>query len=101
MVGLLAFFMFRRTATQTRNAVSSNQALFAYRQVKPVDPVLVRAGLEGFLMVVIMVILSAEPPYSTLVLCLPIRWPYWKRLRLVAVWSGFRADGLSGQRAGA
>lgn len=57
MVGLLAFFMFRRTATQAMTAVGSNQALFAYRQVKPVDAVLVRAGLEGFLMILIAIIL--------------------------------------------
>ncbi len=57
MVGLLAFFMFRRTATQAMNAVEANQALFAYRQVKPVDAVLVRAGLEGFLMILVAVIL--------------------------------------------
>lgn len=57
MVGLLAFFMFRRTATQAKNAISANQALFAYRQVKPVDSVLVRAVLEGFLMIIIAVIL--------------------------------------------
>jgi capsular polysaccharide transport system permease protein len=57
MVGLLTFFMFRRAATQAMNAVSSNQALFAYRQVKPVDTVLVRAGLEGFLTLLIALIL--------------------------------------------
>jgi capsular polysaccharide transport system permease protein len=57
MVGMLAFFMFRRTATQSRNAVGANQALFAYRQVKPVDTVLVRAALEGFLTVLIAIIL--------------------------------------------
>lgn len=57
MVGLLAFFMFRRTATQAQNAVDSNQALFAYRQVKPADTVLVRAALEGFLMVLVAIIL--------------------------------------------
>lgn len=57
MVGLLAFFVFRRTATQGMNAIGANQALFAYRQVKPVDTVLVRAGLEGFAMVLIATIL--------------------------------------------
>lgn len=57
MVGLLAFFMFRRTATQAQNAVDANQALFAYRQVKPIDTVLVRAALEGFLMVLVAIIL--------------------------------------------
>lgn len=57
MVGMLAFFMFKRTATQAQNAVDANQALFAYRQVKPVDTVLVRAALEGFLMVLVATIL--------------------------------------------
>ncbi|OGS99310.1 MAG: ABC transporter [Gallionellales bacterium RIFCSPLOWO2_12_FULL_59_22] len=57
MVGLLAFFMFKRTALQAQNAIDANQALFAYRQVKPVDTVLVRAALEGFLMVLVAVIL--------------------------------------------
>jgi capsular polysaccharide transport system permease protein len=57
MVGITAFFMFRRTAMQGMNAVGANQALFAYRQVKPVDAVLVRAGLEGFLMTLITIII--------------------------------------------
>lgn len=57
MVGLLAFLMFKRTATQTQNAVGSNQALFTYRQVKPVDTVLVRAALEGLLTVLVANIL--------------------------------------------
>lgn len=57
IAGLLAFFMFRRTGTQVMNAVGANQALFAYRQVKPVDTVLVRGGLEGFLMIIITSIL--------------------------------------------
>lgn len=59
MVGLLAFFMFRRTGTQAMNAIDSNRALFAYRQVKPVDTVLARAGLEGFLMVIVATVLFA------------------------------------------
>lgn len=57
MIGMLAFFMFKRTGTQAMNAVGANQALFAYRQVKPVDTVLTRAGLEGFLMILVAVIL--------------------------------------------
>lgn len=57
MMGMLAFFMFRRTATQVGNAISANRALFAYRQVKPVDTLLVRAVLEGFLMCLVSAIL--------------------------------------------
>ena len=56
MVGLLTFFMFRRPAQQAMNAVSANQALFTYRQVKPVDTVLVRAVLEGFLTILAAII---------------------------------------------
>lgn len=57
MVGMLAFFMFNRTATRAMNAISANRALFTYRQVTPVDTVLVRVSLEGFLMVLIAIIL--------------------------------------------
>ncbi|WP_299159576.1 ABC transporter permease [Accumulibacter sp.] len=53
IVGMLSFFLFRRTALQVMYAVDSNQPLFAYRQVKPVDTALVRGGLEAFLMAII------------------------------------------------
>ncbi|MGE8549000.1 MAG: ABC transporter permease [Alcaligenes sp.] len=59
IVGMLAFFMFRRTAIQVMYAVDSNKPLFAYRQVKPFDTSIVRGGLEAFLMVMVaMVILT-------------------------------------------
>lgn len=57
MIGMATFFTFQRTSTQAMNAVDSNQALFYYRQVQPVDAVLVRAGLEGFLMAIVVVLL--------------------------------------------
>jgi len=57
MVGMMAFLTFRRTATQSQNAVDSNRGLFTYRQVKPVDTVLVRAVLEGFLAMIVALIL--------------------------------------------
>jgi len=59
MLGFLAFFMFSRTSAQTSNALSANKALFAYRQVKPVDPVLVRGVLEGFLLVLVCSLLTS------------------------------------------
>jgi capsular polysaccharide transport system permease protein len=59
MVGMLAFFFFRRTGVQVAQGIKANQALFAYRQVKPVDTVLVRGLLEGFLLTVVVVILMA------------------------------------------
>lgn len=39
------------------NGISANLALFAYRQVKPVDTTLVRGGVEGILMIVVTCIL--------------------------------------------
>lgn len=59
MIGMVSFFLFRRTATQCMNAVSANKALFTYRQVKPVDTVLVRGMTEGFLMILVTIILFA------------------------------------------
>jgi capsular polysaccharide transport system permease protein len=59
MTGLLAFFMTRNTAFRSMEAIRANSALFAYRQVKPVDTVIVRAGLEGFLgLIVALVVLG-------------------------------------------
>lgn len=52
-VGMLVFMTFRRTLAQVQNGVSANTALFAYRQVRPADVVLVRAGVEGVSMLVI------------------------------------------------
>jgi len=53
MVGMLGFFMFRRTGTQVQNAISANRTLFTYRQVLPVDTALVRACLEALLLVAV------------------------------------------------
>lgn len=47
-IGMLAFFMFRRTAIQALHAVDCNKAFFAFRQVRPFDAALVRASLEAF-----------------------------------------------------
>ena len=57
LAGMLPFILFRRTATQTSIAVDSNQALFNYRQVKPVDTIFVRAGLEFFILIIVAAIL--------------------------------------------
>lgn len=57
MVGLMAWKLFQATMNRSMNAVSANQALFSFRQVKPVDAVLVRCGLEGFLEVIVFGVL--------------------------------------------
>jgi len=53
MVGMLAFFLFRRIAVQVSYAVDCNRPLFTYRQVKLFDPAIARAVLEAFLMAII------------------------------------------------
>lgn len=53
ITGMLAFFMFRRTGQQGVQGISANRALFTYRQVRPVDTVIVRAVMEGLLMLLI------------------------------------------------
>lgn len=57
MVGMLGFFLFRRTSVQVTYAAESNRPLFAYRQVKPFDTALMRGLLEAFLLSVIAVIM--------------------------------------------
>lgn len=57
IVGLMVFFLFRDGVTRSLGAIEANQGLFAYRQVKPVDPVLVRAALDGLLRTIVLVLL--------------------------------------------
>ncbi|MFT4021689.1 MAG: ABC transporter permease [Acinetobacter sp.] len=47
--GILPFFMFRKGVLQSLNAVQSNKGLFSYRPVKPIDSILARSVMEGFL----------------------------------------------------
>lgn len=49
ITGLFGFFLFRENMMRSIGAINANKALFAYRQVKPIDPVLVRCYLEGIL----------------------------------------------------
>jgi len=49
MVGLLGFFLFRENMLRAMGAIDFNRGLFAYRQVHPVDPVIVRFFVEGAL----------------------------------------------------
>lgn len=48
--GMLAFFLFQRTAVQTLHSIDSNRVYFAFRQVRPFDVALARAGTEAFSM---------------------------------------------------
>ncbi|MCK7544301.1 ABC transporter permease [Marinobacter bryozoorum] len=60
IVGITTFFLFRNLMTRGMSAIDANRALFAYRQVRPADTVLVRCALEGMLsttVILIMVVL--------------------------------------------
>lgn len=48
--GIIPFLLFKNIALKGMEAVSANKALFAYRQIKPVDTVLARAISETALM---------------------------------------------------
>ncbi|UYV18064.1 ABC transporter permease [Halomonas qaidamensis] len=49
IMGLMGFMLVREGMMRGMGAIDANRALFAYRQVQPVDPVLVRIFLEGAL----------------------------------------------------
>ncbi|MCF2914159.1 ABC transporter permease [Vreelandella aquamarina] len=49
ITGMLGFFLVRDGMLRGMGAIQGNSSLFAYRQVQPVDPVLVRNFLEGVL----------------------------------------------------
>lgn len=56
-IGVLAYNLFKNTALRSMAAISANKALFTYRQVKPVDVVLVRACLEGVIQILVSIVL--------------------------------------------
>jgi len=50
--GVLGFFLAQNAAMRPKDAISANATLLTYRQVLPVDTVLVRAALEAVLFMV-------------------------------------------------
>ena len=57
--GVMPFKAFNKTVTQLSVGISSNTALFAYRQVSPIDPILTRLVIElATYFIVYMIILS-------------------------------------------
>jgi ABC-type polysaccharide/polyol phosphate export permease len=57
IVGMMTFFVFREGFLRSIGAISANHGLFSYRQVKPVDTVIVRGMVEGLLKTLIFAIL--------------------------------------------
>ena len=50
--GILGFLMVQNTAMRSKEAINANKGLFTYRQVFPIDTVLVRAALEAMLLLI-------------------------------------------------
>lgn len=59
VAGLISYFMFRKTGDRCAKGVDDNSALFAYRQVKPVDTLIARAILEFSNLTVTVVLIIA------------------------------------------
>jgi capsular polysaccharide transport system permease protein len=57
MAGILSYDTFRDTMNSSKNALKPNQILFTYRQIKPIDIILVKAAIEFFLTILVAIIL--------------------------------------------
>jgi capsular polysaccharide transport system permease protein len=58
-IGVLGYKFFQHAAQRSATAITANRGLLAYRQVKPVDTVLVRAMLEGAINLFVAIALAA------------------------------------------
>jgi capsular polysaccharide transport system permease protein len=56
LLGILSFLLVRNISTRSMEAITANAALFSYRQVRPVDTVLVRAALESLLIAIVFML---------------------------------------------
>lgn len=59
IVGMSLFLMFSVIMTRCMGAISASKALFAYRQLHPVDTILVRAVLEMLIKLIVLFLLVA------------------------------------------
>lgn len=71
IIGLTGFFLVRNGITRGMSAIKANQALFAYRQIKVIDPLLVRHAMEGLLQTIVLLILSGLAVLVSLAGALP------------------------------
>ena len=83
-MGMLGFFLFRRTAVQTQHAVDCNRAFFAFRQVRPFDAAFARGGVEAFSMFLVslviiipMAFLGKQAWPADVLLCSLAMWGLW------------------------
>ena len=64
MVGMVAFFLFRRTAVQVLHGIDCNKAFFAFRQVRPFDAALCKALVEAFSMFWVAIVIAVAFIFS-------------------------------------
>lgn len=57
VVGLIPYLLFRNIAFRTMESMDANKALFAYRQIKPMDTYIARAVLDSAITLVVYVIM--------------------------------------------
>lgn len=57
VLGLTGYFTVQNVFQRAMGAIDANKALFAYRQVRPIDAVVVRSALEAVLGLVILIVL--------------------------------------------
>jgi capsular polysaccharide transport system permease protein len=59
LVGVLGFFVPRNMLARSFDAISQNLSLYSYRQIKPVDTILVRSVVEGLLSAILLILVLA------------------------------------------
>ncbi|WP_394165945.1 ABC transporter permease [Neptunomonas phycophila] len=62
IVGLFGFYLYRENTMRLIGAIDANKALFAYRQVKPIDPVFIRSYVETVLKTFVFLIFIVLSP---------------------------------------
>jgi capsular polysaccharide transport system permease protein len=99
VTGLFGFYLIRENLMRPIGAIDSSKALFAYRQVKPIDPVFIRCYLEGLLRTFIFLLfiavggllaidLTPDDPLKALF--------YWLSLWLLGAGAGLTASAVAG-----
>lgn len=58
MVGLVSFFLFRRTSVQVLHSIDCNRAFFAFRQIRPFDAAVCKGAVEAFSMFYVGIIIA-------------------------------------------
>jgi len=77
VTGMIPFFMMRNIALQSMSAVDANKALFAYKQIKPLDTLIARAMIEIIIYLTVylifMLVLGIVFQYEVTMVD-PLRW---------------------------